>query len=105
MPKITPIRTEEDYTAAMTRIEVLWGAKAGTAKGDELDILLALVRVYEDQHHAIEAPDPIALLHHIMEAQGLRPTDLTAFIGRSGRVSEILNRHRHLTLPMIRMPH
>ncbi len=105
MAKITPIRTDTDHAAAIARIETLWGAKPGTAKGDELDILLNLVKVYEQEHHAIEAPDPIALLHHVMEAKGLKPMELQPYIGGSGRVSEVLNRKRALTLPMIRHLH
>ena len=37
-----------------------------------------------------------------MEQKGLTRRDLEAAIGGSGRVAEILNRKRALTLPMIR---
>ncbi len=102
MANIKPIRTEQDHSVALARIEALWGAEPGTGKGDELDILVSLVAHYEDEHHAIEAPDPIALIRHVMEARGLKNADLVDYIGKSGRVSEVLNRKRPLTLPMIR---
>jgi len=40
-----------------------------------------------------------------MEQQGLTPKDLEPLIGSSGRVSEILNRKRRLSLGMIKRLH
>jgi len=39
---------------------------------------------------------------HRMEQQGLTPRDLEHFIGPSGRVSEVLNRKRPLSLRMVK---
>lgn len=44
------IRTNDDLTAALTRIDALWGAKPGSPEGDELDILVDLVEHYEAEH-------------------------------------------------------
>lgn len=40
-----------------------------------------------------------------MDQQGLTPRDLEPFIGPSGRVSEVLNRKRKLSLAMIKRLH
>lgn len=40
---IRPIRNEEDYVAAMARIDELLGAESGTAEGDELGVLALVV--------------------------------------------------------------
>ena len=40
---IHPIRTIDDYDAALSRIEGLFDAEPGTAQGDELDVLATLV--------------------------------------------------------------
>jgi HTH-type transcriptional regulator/antitoxin HigA len=40
-----------------------------------------------------------------MQQQGLTPKDLEPYIGPSGRVSEVLNRKRRLSLPMIKRLH
>ena len=40
-----------------------------------------------------------------MEQQGLTPRDLEHFIGPSGRVSEVLNRKRPLSLRMVKQLH
>ncbi len=45
--EIRPIKTEQDYTTAISRIEELWGAKKDTPEGDELDLLVTLVESYE----------------------------------------------------------
>ena len=100
--RIKPIKSEADYDAALTAIDRLMGATPGTAEGDELDILVTLVEAYEAAHWPIEAPDPISVIEHVMEARGLRQKDLAAVIGSQPRASEVLNRRRPLTLPMIR---
>src|SRR6202011_3054943 len=46
-PKV--IKTEAEYKATLARIEAIFDAKPGTAKGDELELLLLLVETYEDQ--------------------------------------------------------
>jgi len=102
---VKPIHDDDDHATALTRIEELWGAEAGTPEGDELDVLVTLVDAYETEHHEIEAPDPVALIKHMMEARGLKAANLEPIIGSSGRVSEVLNYRRRLTLPMIRRLH
>lgn len=37
---IKPIKTEEDYNAALERLEVIFDAAPRTSESDELDILL-----------------------------------------------------------------
>ena len=105
MVEVTPIRTEQDYEAALAEIERLMDARPGTAEGDRLDVLATLVEAWEAEHHAIEAPDPIALLQFVMEQRGLDRDDLKPMLGERGRVSEILGRRRPLTLAMIRKLH
>ena len=100
--KIHPIRTETDYTLALGAIERLWGAKRGTPQGDDLDVLLVLVEDYETKHHSIDLPDPVDAIKFRMEQMNLSRKDLEPLIGSRGRVTEIINRKRSLTLPMIR---
>jgi len=49
--------------------------------------------------------DPIEAIKFRMDQQGLTPRDLEPFIGTSGRVSEVLNRKRKLSLAMIKRLH
>ena len=99
---IRPIRTEADYNAALKEIELLWNAPYGSSEGDKLDILVTLVEAYEEKHYPILPPDPIEAIIHYLESQNLSRRDLEPYIGSRGRVSEILNRKRALSLNMIR---
>jgi HTH-type transcriptional regulator/antitoxin HigA len=99
---IHPIRTELDYHAALDEVSGLMDAEAGTPEGDRLDILATLIEVYEARHFPIGAPDPIAAIEFMMAQKGLDRRALEPAIGSRGRVSEVLNRKRPLTLPMIR---
>lgn len=99
---IEPVRTEEDYDAALARIEEIWDAGPGTPESDELDILAILVEAYEREHHPIDPPDPIEAIKFRMDQMGLTRKDLEPFIGHRGRVAEVLNRRRGLSLDMIR---
>ncbi|MCV0398147.1 MAG: transcriptional regulator [Rhizobiaceae bacterium] len=98
---IRPIRTNDDLTAALTRIDALWGAEPGTPEGDELDVLVDLVEHYEDRHFPIEPAEPVDLLKAHMENTGRTQADLAALFGSRPRASEVLNRKRALTVEMI----
>jgi HTH-type transcriptional regulator/antitoxin HigA len=102
---IKPIKTNKDYQKALKRLEVIFDARPGTKDGDELDILALLIERYEDEHYPIDAPDPIEAIKFRMEQMGYKQKDLADIIGYKGRVSEILNRKRKLTLEMIRSLH
>lgn len=99
---IKPIRTEADYKNALTEIDRLWLAEAGSPDGDKLEIMITLVEAYEEKHHPIPPPDPVEAIIHLMESQSLSRSDLEAYIGSRARVSEVLNRKRPLSLNMIR---
>ena len=53
------IKNKKDYDAALSRIEQLMDAKAGTAEMDELELLTALVEMFEERHFPISPPDPV----------------------------------------------
>jgi HTH-type transcriptional regulator/antitoxin HigA len=99
--KIRPIRTNDDLTAALARIDALWGKEPGTPEGDELDILVDLVEHYESKHFPVEPMEPIALLKAHMETTARTQADLAALLGSRPRASEVLNRKRALTVDMI----
>lgn len=100
--EIKPIKTEADYEAALAEIEQLMDAQPDTREGDRLEVLTTLVAAWEARHFPIDEPDPIEMIKHRMEAQGLTRKDLEPMIGSRGRVSEILSRRRPLSLTMIR---
>jgi HTH-type transcriptional regulator/antitoxin HigA len=102
-PKL--IKNERDYRRALKRAGELMDARPGTSQGDELELLAALVELYEDQHAPLPPPDPIEAIRFRMEQAGMEPKDLVPYLGSRSRVSEVLNRRRPLTLQMIRRLH
>lgn len=102
---MSPVKTEGDYDAALERIEALWGAVPDTPEGNELDVLLTLVQVYEDEHHPVPPPTPIEAIKFVMDQRGLKQSDLVRYVGSKSKVSEVLNGKRALTLSMIRALH
>jgi HTH-type transcriptional regulator/antitoxin HigA len=102
---IRPVNSEPAYDEAIERIETLWGAESGTPEGDELDVLLTLVRVYEKENHPVPPPTPIEAIHFVMDQRGMKQADLVPYIGSRPKVSEILSGKRTLSLSMIRSLH
>jgi len=100
--EIRPIKSENDYRAALKEVERLWDADPETPEGERVEVLATLIEVYEAKHYSIPAPDPIAASLFMMEQRGLTRRDLEPAIGARDRVSDILSRRRPLTLPMVR---
>lgn len=99
---IKPIHTDADYQAALAQIEASWDAADGSEAAEQLEVLSMLVEAYEKQHFPIQAPDPIEFLNYVMETRGMARKDLEPYIGPRGRISDIMNRVRPLSLEMIR---
>ena len=102
---IKPIRTKADYKAALQAVESLMGARARTADGDRLEVLVTLIESYERRHFPMELPDAVEAIKFRMDQQGLTAKDLEPLIGRRNRVYEVLSRKRSLTLAMIQKLH
>jgi len=102
---IKPIRSDDDLRAALRRLEAVFQADERTPEADEMDVLVTLIEAYENKHDPIGPADPVAAIKFRMEQQGLTPRDLEAYIGPSGRVSEVLNGKRPLSLSMIKRLH
>ncbi|HYN77936.1 MAG TPA: transcriptional regulator [Lamprocystis sp. (in: g-proteobacteria)] len=104
---IRPIRTEDDYRAAMREIAAFFDHEPSpsSSEGERFEVLLTLAEAYEAKHFPVDLPDPVEAIKFRMDQAGLSAKDLEPMIGRSNRVYEILNRKRPLTLTMIRKLH
>ena len=71
--EIKPIKTKADYRAALKEIETLMSARAGSADGERLDVLVTLVEAYEKKHVRLDLPDPVEAIKFRMERSGPTP--------------------------------
>jgi HTH-type transcriptional regulator / antitoxin HigA len=102
--EIRPIRTDKHHRAALAETEACWGAAEGTDAGDRLDVLLALVDIYEAKRWSIDVDenfDSIDVLNFAIDELGHTQPDLAELLDSRSRVSEILSRRRALTVEMI----
>ena len=102
--EIRPIRTDKDHRSALAEIDACWGAPEGTEEGDRLDVLLALVEIYEAKRWPIdinESFDPIDVLNYAIDELGHNQAELAELLSSRSRASEILARRRPLTVDMI----
>ena len=106
---LQPIRSEDDYRAALKRVEQFFDAAQEpdpeSEEGAFFEALMTLVEAYERKHYPISPPDPIEAIKFRMDQNGISVKDLEPLIGKSNRVYEVLNRKRPLTLAMIRRLH
>lgn len=102
---VKPVRNDDELKAAFQRLEAIFQAEPETPEADEMEVWVTLIEAYENKHYAITPPDPIEAIKFRMEQQNLSTKDLESYIGGSGRVSEVLNRKRPLSLKMIKRLH
>jgi HTH-type transcriptional regulator/antitoxin HigA len=98
---LRPLRTKADYRRAGEVLDRLATAAEGSlsrGEQDYLETLILLVEDYDRRHRpAVDEPDPIAVLRHLMEANDMTVSDLGELLGSKGNASEILSGKRSLS--------
>ncbi len=94
------LKTSEDYQAASIRMMELFHATPGSPDGDELDMLIVLVKDYDDKHYNLPELDVLEVIKYKMQEKGMKAKDLETIIGSKGHVSAILSGKREITLKM-----
>lgn len=98
------IKSDSEYELALQRAESFFEnpPKIGTEKGDEFELLLLVIKEYEDKHFPIPTGDAVDAIILTMEENGLKAKDLEPYIGKKSYVSQILNRKKPLTIEMVK---
>lgn len=94
------LKTEEDYNKASLRLMEIFHAEPNTPLSDELDLLLVLVKDYDEKHYQLPELDALEVIKYKMKEMGLKSKDLEPIIGSKGHVSAILSGKREITLKM-----
>ena len=94
------LKTEDDYDKASTRLMEIFHAKENTAEFDELDLLIVLVKDYDDKYYRLPELDALDVIKYKMAEMGIKAKDLESVIGSKGHVSAILSGKREITLKM-----
>ena len=94
------IKTETAYQKAIKRTLQIFDAVPKTKKGEELELLLVLVKDYEDKYISLPEINTIDAIKLRMDERGIKPKDLESIIGTKGHVSSILSGRKEITLKM-----
>lgn len=94
------LKTKSDYNKAAIRMLEIFHAESGTAESDELDLLIVLIKDYDDKHYQLPEPDALEVIKYKMEEMGMKAKGLEPIIGSKGHVSAILSGKREITLKM-----
>ncbi|HTJ13515.1 MAG TPA: hypothetical protein VL547_15880 [Dinghuibacter sp.] len=107
MMTLRPIKNKKDYEAYLAWADELFDKKIkpNSAEGETLQVVLLLIKQYEDQHYRIPYPDPIEAIKAKMEEKGLRNKDLVGKVGSKGYISAVLNKRKPLTLELAKIFH
>ncbi|MEO6834725.1 MAG: helix-turn-helix domain-containing protein [Candidatus Tumulicola sp.] len=92
------IHNDREHRKYLLRVEELLNRKKRSAAEDRyVELLAVLIERYEEEHHAIEAPNPIEALKELMLVNGMSQTALSDLLGSSGIASEVLRGKRGLS--------
>jgi len=101
------IKSEIEYQQYLDWVDEMfdYNVSPDSPDGEKLQVVLLLIRQYEDQHYPVPKPDPIVAIRTKMNEMGLKNKDLVGKIGSKGYVSAILNKRKPLTLELARLFH
>ncbi|HSX11567.1 MAG TPA: transcriptional regulator [Chlamydiales bacterium] len=101
------IKNEDDYQDALHKLEKLMDKSPipGSKDEDDLELLLLVIKDYEQRVIEPIASDPIEAIKFRMDQMNLSRKEMVPFFGSISRVSEVLSRKRNLSLSMIRKLH
>lgn len=105
--KLKSIKSKKDYQIYLDWVDKQFDRKIkpASAEGEILQIVLLLIKQYEDQHYHIPSPDPIEAIKIKMQEKGLKNKDLVGKVGTKGYVSALLNKKKPLTLELAKLFH
>ena len=105
--KLKILGSEQDYQEYLQWADEMFNKHITpeSPEGEKLQIVLLLIRQYEDKYYPVPKPDPIDAIKSKMADLGLKNQYLVGKVGSKGYVSAILNKRKPLTLQLARLFH
>lgn len=97
---IRPLRTDDDYAAALEEVRLLRGAEENSASADRLAVLAVLIADYERRCFPLGDAQPMDVVLLDMRLHGRTQADLAHVLGSRSRASELLASRRALSPAM-----
>ncbi|MEP0712159.1 helix-turn-helix domain-containing protein [Algoriphagus sp.] len=94
------LKSEDDYNKASLRLMEIFHADPNSPEIDELELLLVLVKDYDEKHYQLPELEPLEVIKYKMNEMGIKAKDLEPLIGSKGHVSAVLSGKRDITLKM-----
>lgn len=93
------IETEEENARILAIVERLMqkGEKLSAEEEKLLKLLARLVEDFEERFYRPSKATPLEILHHLMEARGIKQSQLWEVFGSKGVASEVLNGKRGIS--------
>lgn len=95
----TVIQTEAENNRMLTLVEQLMakGDNLSPEEGELLRLLGKLIADFEEKFYHLDEAEPHEVLKELMDARGLKQTDLAQLFGSKGRASEVINGKRAIS--------
>ena len=99
------IGSKEEYQQYLDWVDEMFDKKVSpnTSEGEKLQVVLLVIKQYEDQYYSIPKPDPIDAIKGKMVDLVLKNKYFVGKIGSKGYVSAILNKRKPLTLEIAKL--
>lgn len=101
------IKSKKDYQISLDWVDEMFdkNVRPNSPDGEKVQVVLLLIKQYEDSHFPIPKPDPIDAIKLKMADLGLKNKDLVGKVGTKGYVSALLNKRKPLTLELAKLFH
>lgn len=101
LAKVRPavIRTEAENNRMLILVEQLMakGDRLTPEEGELVKLLGKLITDFEEKFYHLDEAEPHEVLRELMDARGLKQTDLAQLFGSKGRASEVINGKRAIS--------
>ena len=101
LAKVLPrvITKDEEHERRLAEVEKLMdkGERRTAEEDAALDLMVRLIKDYEEEHHPLPDPSPHEMLVCLMEQRGLKQADLLPIFKSRGYVSDVINAKRSIS--------